>query len=153
MALTTDEPVPAAPRVRPGGGGRLRIWIGLAVVLAALGFLLFQGIGNATVYFKTANEAVAQKTSLGTKRFRIEGAVVAGTTKAVGNTTHFTISSKGVEVPVVHTGDTPAMFKDDIPVVLEGRWDGDVYRSDRIMVKHSEVYRAKHPDRTADYKQ
>jgi cytochrome c-type biogenesis protein CcmE len=39
------------------------------------------------------------------------------------------------------------MFKPGIPVVLEGRFDGDTFASDRIMVKHSEDYVAKHPSR------
>ena len=36
---------------------------------------------------------------------------------------------------------------DSIPVVLEGRFQGDTFASDRIMVKHSEDYIAKHPTR------
>jgi len=50
-------------------------------------------------------------------------------------------------VPVVHTGDQPQLFKDSTPVVLEGRWDGDHFASDRIMIKHSEDYKTQHPDR------
>ena len=39
------------------------------------------------------------------------------------------------------------MFKPGIPVVLEGRFQGDTFASDRIMVKHSEDYVAEHPSR------
>ena len=62
--------VPPAPRVR--GASRARIWIGAVVILGALGFLLTQ-LGNSATYFKTASEAVRDKASLGTNRFRIEG--------------------------------------------------------------------------------
>jgi cytochrome c-type biogenesis protein CcmE len=31
--------------------------------------------------------------------------------------------------------------------VLEGHWQGATFQSDLIMVKHSEQYKAKHPDR------
>jgi cytochrome c-type biogenesis protein CcmE len=48
---------------------------------------------------------------------------------------------------VRHDGDPPELFKPDIPVVLEGRWAGPVFASDRIIVKHTADYRAKHPDR------
>ena len=48
------------------------------VIAAALAFLLLEGLNNATVYFKTADQAVADKASLGTRQFRIEGTVEPG---------------------------------------------------------------------------
>ena len=59
----------------------------------------------------------------------------------------FAIESKGVSVSVLHTGDPPELFRPGIPVVLEGRFRGTSFASDRIMVKHSESYIARHPDR------
>ena len=126
---------------------RKRLWLAGAVVVVALGFLVAQGLGNATVYFRTADEAVAQRESLGTRRFRIQGTVVAGSVRQSGEQVRFDIASNGVEVPIVHRGDPPELFKPGIPVVLEGRFDGDHFASDRILVKHSETYVAEHPDR------
>ncbi len=126
---------------------RRRLWIAGAVVLVALGFLVFQGLGNATLYFRTADEAVAQRQSIGDDRFRIQGAVVQDSVSQVGDDVSFRIESKGVEVPVVHRGDPPEMFKPGIPVVLEGRFEGPTFDSDRILVKHSEEYVAEHPER------
>jgi cytochrome c-type biogenesis protein CcmE len=103
------------------------------------------------VYFRTADEAVKQRESLGTRRFRIEGTVLGDTIKAVGDTTRFTIANNGVSVDVVHQGDPPELFQGGIPVVLEGHWAGTRFASDRIMVKHSEQYRAKNPSRVKDY--
>ena len=51
----------------------------------------------------------------------------------------------------MHHGGPPELFKPGIPVVLEGRWQGDTYASDRIMVKHTEEYRAENPERVKDY--
>ena len=124
-----------------------RLWIAGVVVIAALGFLVVRGLGNATLYFRTADEAVAQRQSLGTRRFRIEGTVLPGTVRQTGQQVDFTIENRGVTVPVVHTGDQPELFKPGIPVVLEGRFQGQAFASDRIMVKHSEDYIAKHPSR------
>ena len=121
------------------------------VIVGALGFLVFQGLGNATVYFKTADEAVAERSELGDRRFRIEGAVVADTVEQVDGEVHFQIISAGVKVPVVHRGDPPELFREGIPVVLEGRWAGRTYSSDRILVKHTSEYRDKNPDRVDDY--
>ena len=127
--------------------GRRRLIIVGLVVLAALGFLVVRGLGNATLYFRTADEAVSQRQQLGDRRFRIEGSVVAGSVQETANRVAFNIESKGVVVPVSHQGDPPELFKPGIPVVLEGRFQGDTFASDRIMVKHSEDYVAKHPSR------
>ena len=126
---------------------RRRLWLAGLVVLGALGFLVFQGLGNATLYFRTADEAVAQRSELGERRFRIEGDVVDGSVQKVGNDVSFTLTSKDVEVPVVHKGDPPELFRPGIPVVLEGRFQGDHFSSDRILVKHSETYVADNPER------
>ena len=133
--------------------GRRRLIIVGLVVLAALGFLVVRGLGNATLYFRTADEAVVQKQQLGERRFRIEGTVVAGTVRETTGGTAFNIESKGVVVPVNHQGAPPELFKPGIPVVLEGHWQGSTYDSDLIMVKHSEQYRAKHPARVQSYPQ
>ncbi len=117
------------------------------VILGALGYLAAEGLSNATVYFKTADQAVAQRPSLGTHRFRIEG-TVAPDVRRIGATLEFDIVNAGVTVPVVDRSGSPSqLFQPGIPVVLEGRWDGAVYASDRIMVKHTANYSEAHPDR------
>ena len=126
---------------------RRRLWVAGVVVLAALAFLVFQGLDNATVYFRTADEAVAQRDQLGDRRFRIEGDVVEGSVRQDGNNVSFTLTSKSVEVPVVHKGDPPELFRPGIPVVLEGRFQDDHFSSDRMLVKHSETYVAENPER------
>jgi len=145
--------VPSAPRVRPPkpASSKLRILAVVVIVLGAIAFLVFKGLGDATVYFKTADEAVAEKESLGDRRFRVEGAVVTDSVKQAGDVVEFQIISAGVTVPVVHRGDPPELFRPGIPVVLEGNWDGDVYSSDRIMVKHTTEYREQNPDRVDQY--
>jgi len=149
MAVTTTAP--PTPRPRGTFGSRRRLTIAAVVILAALGFLVFQGLGNATVYFKTADEAVRDKAKLGSHRFRIEGTVLQGTERNMGDDgLAFTITANGVEVPVVHRGSEPPLFKEATvppPVVLEGHFQGDTFSSDRIIVKHTESYTAQHPDR------
>ena len=142
--------VGAAPPVRRTS--KARVVVGAVIVLGALGFLLLR-LGDATVYFRTADEAVAQRDQLGDRRFRIEGVVMAGSVRQSDGGVDFRIEENGVEVPVRHTGDPPELFQPDIPVVLEGRFtDGsDVFASDRIMVKHSETYQEENPERTKDY--
>lgn len=126
---------------------RRRIAVAVAVVAAGLGFLVFRGLGDATMYFRTADEAVAQRAELGERRFRLEGRVVPGSVATRTGGIEFRIESAGVPVTVLHEGDPPELFQDGIPVVLEGHFAGDVYQSDRIMVRHTSEYRKEHPER------
>lgn len=130
-----------------------RLWIASVVILAALGFLVFQGLGNATVFFKTADEAVRDKAELGNRRFRVQGTVKEAP-RPEGNGYTFEIEEDGGVVPVVYRGEQSfELVKPGIPVVLEGRWadDGSHYASNLIMVKHTESYRVDNPDRVKDY--
>jgi cytochrome c-type biogenesis protein CcmE len=126
------------------------ILLSAAVVVA--GFLLWKGLTNATVYFKTVPEAVAQRASLGTRRFRIEGIVEPGTVHSTNTGVDFVIEQDSKSVQVHHVGDPPELFQPDIPVVLEGHFQGAIYESDRILVKHTEDYREQHPTRVTNYK-
>lgn len=122
----------------------------LAVLAVILVFIVIQAQG-ASLYFKNADEAVAQKASLGTKRFRLQGTVV-GTPKDGKSATFFTVEYHRVKVEVRHTGSEPAMFRDGIPVVAEGHWNAaqTQFESNRLLVKHDENYKdydTKHPNR------
>ena len=159
MALTTGGPpdsaspsriaVPPAPRVvrrRSFLGSRRRQIVAGLVIAGAVAFLIFEGLSNATEYFLTADQAVAQRPHLGTKQFRIEGTVESDV-RQVDRLTDFSIYANGVTVAVIDSHDPPQLFRPGIPVVLEGHWSGTVFSSDLIMVKHSASYTEAHPDR------
>jgi cytochrome c-type biogenesis protein CcmE len=148
------------PRQAPpvGGGSadrgkRVALLGTMGVLVVALVFMAYQGLNNATVFFRNVDEAVAQRDQLGDQRFRLQGSVVEGSLEADGSSVRFAVEYGGVQTDVVHAGDPPELFQPDIPVVLEGTWsqDGDWFASDRILVKHSEDYEADNPDRTDDY--
>lgn len=142
-----------APTVRARSSlGRRRRWLAGLVIVAALAFLLLRAVGEATVYFKTADEAVAQRAELGDRRFRIEGLVVPGSVRQAGDDVDFAIrGQQGATVDVVHQGNVPELFQPDIPVVMEGRFSGERFVSDRILVKHTSEYRAENPERVREY--
>jgi cytochrome c-type biogenesis protein CcmE len=67
--------------------------------------------------------------------------------RQVAGATRFSIVANGVRVQVVNSRQPPQLFKPGIPVVLEGHWQGPVYVSDQIMVKHTASYVEAHPER------
>ncbi|HEY2811979.1 MAG TPA: cytochrome c maturation protein CcmE [Acidimicrobiales bacterium] len=145
---TLGEPEAGARRRRKRNPGA---YVLLVLIIGAIGYVIFQGLSSAALYYRNADEAVADKASLGTRRFRVQGTVVDPVTK-VGNEVDFTITFNGASVPVHHIGgDPPELFKSGIPVVLEGHWDqsGDFFTSDSILIKHSADYKQQNPDRVA----
>lgn len=147
LDLTPRTPPPLTRRSRPTRARTVRTVALVALVLGALAFVLVRGLGDATLFFYNVDEAVAQKPKLEERRFRLQGNVVDGTVSRTAAGADFELTYNGVTATVHHQGDLPQLFEPGIPVVLEGAWQGDRFESDRMLVKHSEVYVAEHPDR------
>ena len=138
--------------------------VGVLVLLGIVLVVIVVQARGATLYYKNADEAVAQKQSLGTKTFRLQGVVVGQPAEGDGNEpTRFTVAYRGVAVKVVHRGSEPALFKAGLPVVVEGHWNeaGSAFDSKRLLVKHTEDYKKAdtngqyekdHPDRVKESK-
>lgn len=153
MDVTPRESMDVAPREAPARTPRRRWWgiVAVVLVLAGLAFVATRALGEATLFFYNADEAVAKRDELGDRRFQVQGTVVEGTVVDSGDVVEFVITHNGVDVQVVHRGDPPEMFRPGMPVVLQGRWDldDDVFTSDRMLVKHDDEYEADHPDRVS----
>jgi cytochrome c-type biogenesis protein CcmE len=122
----------------------------LALVLVAAGFVVWQFLSNATMFFCNADEVGHRSECMGDKRFRLQGTVVKGTV-VNGTPTTFLVAYKGTSIPVQMGTEPNGIFREDIPVVIEGRMVGGTFQGDRLLVKHDEKYVAQNPDRVKDY--
>jgi len=142
-----DDGVGVAAPARPRRRRTRRRWLPLAVfaaVVIGIAGLAYKGLSDASLYFRNADEAVAQRDSLGTKRFRLQGTVTGEPVETDG-TLRFTVVFNDVPVEVEHEGSPPDLFKPGIPVVIEGHWQegSEAFAGDRILVKHDESYESK----------
>jgi cytochrome c-type biogenesis protein CcmE len=145
---------PALERPAPAVSGsrrtRRRLVLVGAVLVAALVFLLVEGLGSSLDYFDTVDQALAHRTTLGTSTFRLEGLVVPGSIRRTATGTDFTVSQGSDTVAVENSGSPPQLFQPDIPVVVVGHFassSSPVFLSNQIMVKHSADYIAQHLNR------
>ena len=144
------------PAAAPSGAPRRsRTWLavgGLGVVVAALAVVLFNGLRDASTFFYNVDEAVAKQSSLGTRRFRMQGNVVAGTVRSSADGVDFVVRYRDTRVPVRHVGDPPELFGPKIPVVLEGAFaaDGRSFESDQILIRHDNTYDEKNSERVRE---
>ena len=111
--------------------------IGLIVVL--VGFLAYGLLNDSLVYFKTPTELQSEEVRDG--RLRLGGQVVAGTVVQDVDSVAFQIGDGTTAISVRHEGAPSQLFAEGIGVVVEGRWDGSVFSSDTMLVKHDEQYR------------
>ena len=118
----------------------LRWFVAGGICLAAVAYLLF-GLSENVVYFRTVSEANAQRADGDTSRFRLMGEVVPGSQQKRAEGVAFTVTDGNETAEVLHRGDPPELFGDGVPVVCEGRWQGDEFASDRIMIKHASEYK------------
>lgn len=118
--------------------------VGGCVVAVVAIVVLAVVLSENVVYFRTVTEAVHGRSSEGTSRFRLAGGVVHKSIEPTKNGVTFLVTDGKNTVTVHHDGDTPALFKDGAPVVVEGHWASKAknapFDSDRILIKHGADY-------------
>ncbi len=131
-------------------------WIVAATIIAltVVGMSLLQ-LSTNSVYFYVPHEAQAQAASLSEQTIRIGGMVEGGSVhwQAQELSLSFVLSDlKGHRLTVAYHGAPPDMFKENSGVVVEGRIraDGQQFAAQKLMVKHSEEYKAPGKDHSLD---
>jgi cytochrome c-type biogenesis protein CcmE len=119
-----------------------------AVLVGALCFLLVKGLSGSLDYYVTVDQALAQKASLGTRTFRLEGVVVPGTVRRTENGVSFVAEGSHDKLAVENTGNPPQLFQPGIPVVVNGHFSGETFVSNQIVVDHTSTYTEEVPKHT-----
>ncbi len=121
---------------------KLKYWLGLLIIVGAIGYMIWGGLGNSLVYFITPSEYFQNEAKYAGKRVRLGGLVKEGSVQYDPKTLElrFVLTDGVAEIPVFHKGTPPALFKERQGVVVEGRFKGSVFYGDNLLVKHSETY-------------
>ena len=124
----------------------------LAVAGAALAFVAFGNMGKNLVFYWTPGEMLAQGSKAYGPTIRLGGVVQPGSLHWDAAKTHLTFRVADSDKPgaasvLVQSRETPPqMFRERIGVVVEGTFDGSqTFSSSRLMVNHSNEYRAPKP--------
>ncbi|MCB9727464.1 MAG: cytochrome c maturation protein CcmE [Deltaproteobacteria bacterium] len=122
-----------------------RLFIVIAVLIAAggLAWLAFGNLGENLVYYWSPTELVEAGPKGVGASVRLGGQVKEGSVRWDTSRTdlHFVVTDNGHDVQVHATAVPPAMFREGIGVVVEGKLtEAGVFESDRLMVKHGNEY-------------
>lgn len=118
----------------------------LAAIAGILGFIAYGGIEESLVYYWSVEELLARGDQADGATIRLGGMVQKGTWRWQPATLELSFTmgmtpAGGPGVEVTATGAPPQMLREGIGAVVEGTYDGRVFRADRIIVKHSNEYR------------
>lgn len=127
---------------------KLAIAAVVVVVLAGLGFVSFGNLSDNLVYYWTPSELVNKASKVTGQTVRLGGVVKKGSVKWDERALKLefrvadTDKDDSPSVLVDSQGAPPQMFREGIGVVVEGQVDASmVFRSDRVLVNHSNEYR------------
>ncbi len=138
---------PSAPAPIGRTSHKIRYAVVGLVLVGSLAFILAKGLGSALNFYLTANQAVAQRATLGSQTINLEGVVQPGSVHYTAKGADFVVTSGATRVQVDNTGSPPQLFGPNIPVIAVGHFSGNAFVSDQILVKHSSDYIAAHPGR------
>lgn len=125
----------------PPRGRRLFVGAAVLAIVALAGVLLTQLLAENAVLYLEPREALAQRADLPDgEEFRLGGWIVPDSLVESNGQLTFEVTDFA-EVITVRTGATPPqLFGEDIPVLLDGAFDGDTYVATGIILRHEEEY-------------
>jgi cytochrome c-type biogenesis protein CcmE len=121
---------------------RWRLLVVVLVAVAGTGVLAMSGLEGTAVYYLTPAEITARPPTAG-EHVRLGGLVKDGTVRDDGDDVAFVLTDGSADVAVASVATLPRVFREGEGAVVEGTLGADgVFRADRIMVRHSNEYRA-----------
>lgn len=117
----------------------LKFLIPAVVVLIGL-IVLAATLASNLVYFRTPTELTTQ-VAPSDSRLRLGGQVVDGTVEEIGGGVSLMLTDGRTTAAVSHVGVIPQLFREGQGVIVEGTWDGAVFSSDSMLIRHDEQYR------------
>ena len=123
---------------------RVKVFIGLAVLVTALGYFAFMAFQSATVYYYTVGELQQIGPTEDGRLVRVSGKLVERTfiREADSTLAHFTLTDGTETLRAVHDGVLPDLFfNEHSEIILEGSYTpaGD-FESQNVIVKCPSKY-------------
>ena len=136
---------------------KTRLFMIGAFVVAGIAFAVIaaSGISENLVYYWTPTDLRANGDKAYGASIRLGGMVAKGSiVKHGGSNVEFIVHDGVTRVPVKTTTVPPQMFRENIGVVVEGTMvRGGYFQSNRLMVSHSNEYKAPEKGHAVDRKE
>ena len=120
-----------------------KFFIGGAIVILAISYLVYAGFASSATYFYTVSEFREQESSDFGDIVRVNGEVIPGSIEKDASSPRitFTLAEADETLVVVYEGIVPDTFKDDADIVVEGQFDADgTFKAHTLMAKCASKY-------------
>lgn len=139
-----DKNTGDAPSVQGRSGRQTKFFVGGAIVILVIGYLIWSSLTDSTAQYLTTSEAKAQAAS--DRMVRVSGAVIGDsiTWDAHTLTLRFELSDETGKIPVYYKGLRPDMLRDEATAIVEGKMGSDgVFQASQIILKCPSKYEEK----------
>ena len=140
-----QEPTPAIAPPQGFFSGQRKLFIAVALLAMAVGFLAFNAFQGASVYYFTVGEALSGDVEEGAT-VRVSGKLLPDSFRreTEGTVAHFSLVDDDSVLEATYDGIVPELFfNEHSDIVLEGSLNQDgVFNSDTIIVKCPTKYQA-----------
>jgi len=130
-------------------GRQIKFFVGISVILATVGFLVWTAVDQTKMYMITVPEFLSSGDAYANSTVRIAGKVAPGSVQwdASARDLRFTMVDMAGgpgQVKVHYTGLLPDMFAEDRNVVVEGpSTDGSEFEARAVLTSCPSKYQAK----------
>lgn len=122
---------------------KARYVVALLVCVGAIVWMVTSLSTNLN-YMEPVSAAVRDRASKGTDTLRIGGVVKPGSVDRSARTgAEFVLTDGAASVPVHLLSEPPSLFSECTPVVVQGRWKGETFVGDSVLVRHGATYDSK----------
>ena len=125
----------------------IKIFVTCAVLVAALGGLMYTTLAEGTEYYKHVDEVMTDPQAWQGKRLQLHGFVYDLRQRPNTLEYRFQVQNNGKVVVASYTGVVPDNFKNGAEVVLKGQLHGDAFavEANGVMAKCPSKYNAQSP--------
>ena len=127
-----------------------RVVVGIAIIVALVGYLSFLGFEEGKSYYMTCDEVAARQAELTDTKIKLAGVVVDGSIRRDGDILNFDLEYEGHRYTVRYVGmdPVPDTFKDGVEAVVDGQLGSDgTFTGQKIQAKCASKYEAEYgPD-------
>jgi cytochrome c-type biogenesis protein CcmE len=124
---------------------RTKVFLGIGLIVVALGALMFIGLSKSQTYYVTLKELVDQPTARAEQQLRVNGKLIGASVSFDPGQVllKFQLSDGQRSLPVVYKGVRPGSFEDGVEVLVEGRYRDGVFTAENVLTKCPSKYEAK----------
>lgn len=128
-----------------------RFGIGAALLVSAIGYLMYAGVDESSAYYFTIEEFLPRRQAMSGQAIRLAGRVAPGSlskkTSAKGTEMTFRVGdftneeiAVGDTVAVEYTGVVPDMFDEGRDVIVEGTYRDGIVQANSVMTSCPSKY-------------